>query len=210
MSFLLSSGLRSAIPDSVVDNFEDILYEDAGKTLSDFYSGDLSNFERQTTTVFNGTYALRCIANGGFYEIDSFSGLQNYPSPGDSFELRMLLDGIDDEDFRFDFGFQDKDNYYSINISPNTGSYRLEKREGGSEGALDSKSMSFNANVWYKVTTSWGTSGSLSTTLEDESGNQLASLSANDSTFTNGGIQFKATAAGGITNDVYWDEVFLI
>jgi len=46
------------VPDSVVDNFEEILYEDAGKTLSDYYDDDTNEFARIQSNVIEGGYAL--------------------------------------------------------------------------------------------------------------------------------------------------------
>lgn len=193
---------------TLIDNFESLIYEDQNNSLSEYYSGDLSNFERQTSTVIEGNYSARCIAQGGYYSIYSSSdGLPSYPKPGDTIKLRMLIEATDDEDFRFAFGYQDNSNYYAVNISPNKGGYRLIRRDGGTTYKLDSKSMSFSSNVWYNVRIDWGSSGEISAVLEDENGTQQASLSDNDSTFTNGGIALIATAVGGITNDVYWDNI---
>ena len=78
---------RSAIPGSVIDNFNEILYEDQNKTLSDYYSGDLSNYERVTSPTIDGTHSLE--ESSGSTDSALFSnpndGLENYPEAGDNF-----------------------------------------------------------------------------------------------------------------------------
>ena len=83
-----------AIPDSVVDNFNQILYEDRDKTLSDFYTGDLSNFIRVTSPTIDGTHSLEESSGSTTSAIysDPTDGLENYPEAGDNFAFFIRAD----------------------------------------------------------------------------------------------------------------------
>ena len=104
---LKESGLRGslrnvsvgidAIPDSVVDNFEDFPdgpYE-SGDSLSDFYSGDLGVFSRTTSDVpGDGDYALDEDGSGNVAIIsEEGDGLPRYPEKGEIFSVLMRNNG---------------------------------------------------------------------------------------------------------------------
>lgn len=57
--------------------------------LATYYGGDLANFNTQTVTVSEGTYALEGTASG---RIGSYpgGGLPNYPSAGDTWKINTM------------------------------------------------------------------------------------------------------------------------
>jgi len=97
---LYASKLGAVVSDKVIDNFDKILYEDKGRLLTDYYSGDLSNFSR-VQTAYSGS-SLQASSGGGNAVITSTSGL-NYPSKGDKISLRYYADSGEPQ-HKFVFG----------------------------------------------------------------------------------------------------------
>ena len=100
---LKESGLRGslrnvsvgidAIPDAVVDNFEDAPDGPYGseETIADYYSGDVAAYVRSTSDVVEGSRALAYDGGASANVIQSApgDGLPQYPDAGDS--LRVFL-----------------------------------------------------------------------------------------------------------------------
>ena len=89
-----------AIPDSVVDNFED---EDAdppgiynGLSLSDVYSGDLASFSRISGGITGNTVLANEADAGDLIHSQPDDGLNRYPEPGDTVEFIINNDPYDD------------------------------------------------------------------------------------------------------------------
>ena len=193
----------SAIPDSVVDNFEEILYEDEGNTLGDYYAGDLSGFEREQSIVFEGDFSLNVV--GGRDSISSTSGLPNYPGQGDTFSVwEYEVGSVNNTDAGILFGVQfegsDPDSYYT-RVRPNGDRIQLFKIENGNFTELFDKTLHAHLEEWYQYVIDWGTDGSINITINDESGTELGSVSETDNTYTGGGIGFRASFEG----ETYWD-----
>jgi len=73
-------------PDSAIDTYEPHLYEDLGNSLSDYYSSDLANYNRQTNAVLDGQQTLKSDGSGNI-DLVSNAGLPRYPEQGDVVEL---------------------------------------------------------------------------------------------------------------------------
>ena len=222
---LKESGLRGslrnvstgviAIPDSVVDNFESILYEDQNLTLSDYYSGDLSVFERQGQTVFNGDFALEIEGqnpgNDGSFGIFSTTGLPRYPEAGEKFNVRLRLEFSENSETRFTFGVQDSSNLYNVDIRSSDNRFRVFVTDGGSTTILDeSTAGTISDSVWYTCEVDWAVSGTTTLTLFDESMSQVDQISFNDSTFTSGGIGWRTFQRVGETGSGFVDDFIII
>lgn len=187
-----------ATPDGTVDNFEEILYEDKSNTLSDYYNGSLSNYERGQTTVDEGSYALS--STGGSFDViyaPDTGGLPRYPDQGETFRCHIQSPGGASA---FCFGAQGTDEFYIAAIDAADDSFALQHRP--SNDILDSSPESIATDTWYIVEVDWGTDNSITARLLDNSENQLTSVSASDSRLTDGGIAFRSQGAGSHYDNV--------
>lgn len=215
MSFLLSSGLRTAIPDGLVDNFEPADGDPAGpyesgENLSTYYSGDLGNFSRsQTTEALDGDYAFD-FDSGSPGEAFSFpgDGLPTYPVKGDVFAGLLQADG--GRYHGIGFGFGDTENWYDARINDSDNEIGIGKVYGGSFTQITSVSTTIGSGTWYDVEIEWhdGSGSEPDDTIivrlytVDSSGSRTgeqASVSTQDATHaTNDGIGW-TVGAGGAT-----------
>jgi hypothetical protein len=208
----LGLGQPSAIPDSVIDNFEGAdsgVYE-SGDDLSTFYSGATSSWSRGTTNAIEGSQALEK-TSADLSQIYSTpgDGLNAYPNEGDT--VAWLV-------------------YYSGNVAPGPlvaassgvdgymysigGSLRIYRLDGGSYTSVGSTSVNLSTG-WY-----WGegrvpSSGDSSLVYDlyevDEStlsrGNSVDSVSASDSTHLGRGIGWASASSGGTATAADWLRV---
>jgi len=194
--------LFSAIPDSVVDDFEEQQYEDKNNTLSDYYAGDLSKYARQTSVVQNGSYALEITSpDGGAYGIASITGLNAYPTPGDTFRIWMRT-GASDEQVRVYYAAQSATSFpnrYQVDLDKTNN--RLGLLVDGST-LLASESEAWSDNEWYEIEVNWDDSTSPNThtiTAFDDAGTQVAQISAQDGSYTSGGVGYQMNQGSGAT-----------
>jgi len=192
-----------AIPDSVVDNFEDAdanprgVYE-SNDTISDFYTGDTGSFDRTTSNAVEGSTALKSTGTTFLANIVSQpgDGLNAYPQEGDRLGFLIRDTGT------FPFFLTNADSTgtdaYGFRLRAND-SIQIQKITGGSNTELSSVSISESTNTWY-----WGeavtpTSGDNTITFELYNlnavdltrGSLIDSVTANDNEYaTNRGIGF--------------------
>jgi hypothetical protein len=204
----VSVTIDSAIPDSVVDNFEEALYEDKGNTLSDYYGGDLSGWSRQTGTVYEGSYALETpdstntfIADdGGNFEVTegNIFSVQCY-TPDSNTDFRPIAWGVQSE---VNYGSR---SCYEIKMDTGFPAFALFKTESGSSTILTQDvGTSIPTSEWLRIGVDWATDGTLTATLYDSSGSQVTQVSATDTTFTSGGVGY---GVGGKSGEHYIDYV---
>jgi hypothetical protein len=182
-------------PTGIVDDFED-------NDLSE-YSHIEGNATVQSNVVHNGTYAVlteeTSSSDSGY--AGSMSGLPRYPQSGDTFQYWVRTELGDTA--RTGFGLQEdtKDNGYDILFSDS----KIEIRRHGPYEVLASKSVSTSAGTWYRHVVEWGDNGDITATLYDESGSKLATVSATDTNYYEGGIS--VSGKGGNTSQWYWDNI---
>ena len=189
---------ETPIPDSVIDTFEEILYEDGGKTLSDYYTGDLNAFERSTDSpVQQGSYSLKCTSTSesGLY---STTGLNRYPSRGDSFSAWVQPGGSDYAGVLF--GGSDADNTYILRLVGAYNNFQLSRLDNGSSNLLDTTTAAISSGEWYQCEISFG-DPTISASLTDSNGNTLDSVSADDTTYTTTGFGWLSKDGGTDTFD---------
>lgn len=130
-------------------------------------------------------------------------GLENYPSAGDKFGCWIRGTGGADIS-NFTYGVQDHENRYYVQVRFADNEIHWFKYDSGSGDWRDSASASLNQDVWYQLVVDWGTDGSHTVELKEKSGSKLATISASDSTWMDGGIGFDSyLASDGAT--VYFD-----
>lgn len=204
----------SAIPDSVVDNFEDSPdgpYA-TGEDLSDYYSGHLSVMSRISSgTILEGSVSLEIDAgtDGSHHIITSIpgDGLPNYPQQGDTFEAVMYgLDSYDGDRMGVLFGVQDNhdgtDNWdgldaYFAFVRPADNQIDIERIADGSATVLSSTSTTVPHEETLRTVVDWGTDDSIDVTVYDSNDSEVGSTSTTDDTFTSGGIGWEGTGVGG-------------
>jgi len=188
------------IPDSVIDNYELESADPpgvygAGETLSDYYGGDLSVFDIQTSTVLEGARSASASGSTSTNVISSTSGLNRYLEQGET--LSALLRSTDDGGggtglaiaTQSETGLSNIEGY-QIQIAFFNDTLRILRFEGdGTATELASPSVSWNANTTYRVEIAFGTDNSLQATAFDLSDQQLGQTqSITDQTYTSGGI----------------------
>lgn len=197
----------SAIPDSVVDNFEAILYEDEGNTLSDYYSGDVSEYTRQTTTVFEGSYALECSVpgDGSTFIMRSYEGDGlNYPSEGDTFSYWIRCDASNAGAYSGDllWGVDTDDSGFEVRLDRGSSNYTVESPN---ETVINDAPYSYPADEWEEWELEW-LSDQINVTVYDTDGNEKETNSgSHTASRTSGGIGYRIGGGASITSQ--WDDV---
>lgn len=188
--------------EKVIDGFESC------GDLSE-YSGDTGKFSEQSNTVQVGECALEAVAeNGDPFAIQSQSGLDNYPSAGDTFEYWAKPgEGPNGRGGStvLKFGVQDTANYYQLTLDSDNGDLEFSKVSGGSVAFTATASAGISPTSWYRVEVAWGSSGTINITVFDGSGSEQGSLSKTDSEFTSGGIIWETATFDSATTTNYFD-----
>jgi len=203
-----------------------------GRVVDNFEDGDLAEYTDQsepaasatiTNQAFAGSHALDLTAevasgpdpaNVGVF---SGSGLANYPSAGDTFEFRLFVDDASGTPNDSVFGFFAGgflSNSYEIRFEHVNGRLRFGKRDGGGFNPTTVTNVAIPTQEWLRCevdTTAGG--GTITVTLDDSTGTQLATGSVTNSTFTSGGIfAFHSTNSTqqGDTTRALFDNIQII
>lgn len=211
-------GLRAMALEPIGD-IADVSLSTGGATgptsLDDFEDQDFSEYGSfnspsqtiVTSPVNEGTYAGRIEASGGGESgVVSTDGSDTdlfYPDAGvgdtpfgsvvqsngtgvNHFEMMWAVQGSASQNVnRYAFGWTDFDG----------GTLAIHK---DNSGTLDSTAHDPSANTWYQlVVTTWDGSGNIECELRDNNGSTLHTLSATDSSYTDGGIGWALGASSG-------------
>lgn len=178
----------------------------------DEYQGSTSGLSAQTNVVAHGSYAAKYDGDGSFHEFyaTESTGINSNVSQGGDFSTHVRFS--QDED-RIITGFAsqgEKQNWYRIDFDDGNNVVRFQKdtrAQGGSVSELDSFSTELDNGTFYRADVSWGTDGSFSIDIVDTSSETtIGTLSATDTTFTEGGI---GGIAGDTNGNYYWDYTFI-
>jgi len=205
----------SDIPDTLIDTFED---ESNGgqygssQSLSDFYGGDLSAFTRQTTTALEGNKSLEGNTPGPFKIISSTSGLNRYPDQGDSWEF--LVEPTASKQFSgMLFGTQDETNTpggYFVRVDAR-GGIDINRFDGsGNKTKLKSASASWDLDATNRVEIDWSTNNDITARAYDSTDSKTGTVTATDSTYTDGGVGWLMNENTGGTSSFYFDSAQII
>lgn len=178
----------------VVDSFEDADIAE--------YAGGTSYFEANTNApVQAGSYSLKSTGSNDNTRrnIVSTSGLDAYPSAGDTIRVYMQSTVTDASDVPRNCGFlffaQDTSNGYYVQMDGSNGLVKLFEKDAGGFTELDSAPITWSGNTWYTweiSTTSGG--GTISVdVIETSSGSVLGTASGSSSLYTSGGVGFGST-----------------
>lgn len=179
----------------IVDDFED-------SDVSE-YGGDTGNVSFTTSNVQNGSVALELSnSNANQRSISSTSGLDNYPSAGDTFRCWTRMGTNGQSKWEIMFATQSAtafSNRYSIFLNRDGSDFAIVK-DDGSFSFLSSATQTYSYSTYYEVEVDWSTNGDIKARLFDSSGSKLNSVSTNDTTYSSGGIGFSQnTPTGGDT-----------
>lgn len=173
-TFTEDSGGETAGP-TVIDGFED-------SGISE-YSGDTGSFSVVSTDTYQGSYALDAPDDGTLYDIHSESGLENYPSQGDTFRFNVksqaTLNDSDSSKFRLEWAVDDSAGYsYGVEHRQTLGQIALVTEDSGSFDftATSSQDLSVESDEWMEYEVAWG-DNTITAKLFDSGGNALGSVS---------------------------------
>ena len=182
---IYAASLTQILSNNVIENFEEVLYEDQNKTLSGYYSGSLSQFNRSMEWSKEGGYSLEAVTDGSWVAIVSNGNLNRTPQRGDIFEFYFKPDTANPAELSFaDNGSGNK---YIISTNLYNGEFAIAK--DNNDNLLDSVSHSWNRGDVYRIKVEFG--NTITASLEDNNGNLLETVSATDSDYDAGEISFK-------------------
>ncbi|MFB6226292.1 MAG: PKD domain-containing protein [Candidatus Paceibacteria bacterium] len=179
--------------------------KDSGTSFEDFersnpisdYTDDINSYTAQTGLVLHGSKAANGTTpvGGGGVTIRSTSGLPSYPSPGSNWTQQIYLSEGDQYAAHL-FGSQSGANgltqSYRVEIATANDQLSLYEYSGGSNMKMASTSVNFQAGNWYNISIDWRSNNTIFVYVTDSTGAKLAEISATDSTFTSGGIGWRA------------------
>jgi hypothetical protein len=189
----------SGISESVVDNFEQILYEAENRNVEDVYGGDITGWSRQQSTVFEGDYALESPSDGTNRHIADTDQLPTIKQ-GDTVSYRVYNQNVGD--IQITFGNQNETGYgsysnYTIKYDPAFPAFALKRYDNGSRTVLDNDlSTSLPSDEWVEIVVDWGADGLITATIYDESKSQVTTVSKTDGTYISGGIGYRYQTDG--------------
>ena len=207
----------SAIPDSVIDNFEedpDGPYN--GDNLTDFYSdgafGGKESFEITTSNPIEGNRSLFQDETSTSQEIISLpdDGLPNYFEKGQTAAFLVQGSGADG---RFCFGAPNTNDYYFAGISIRDNIIELNGRNDGSVLSA-STSVSLASNEAYQGRVAWhdGTGERSEDVIvfdvfewDGERGEKLAEVEDVDATLSGSGVGW-ATSMNSADDNIRLDD----
>jgi hypothetical protein len=197
-----------AIPDRMIDNFEDAdadpagVYE-SGETIADYYQKDTGDYQRTTSNVVEGSKAVETTTEATALTIisESGDGLNAYPEVGDT--VSCLIRDANENSVRNGAGpilFVNSSldgsgvDGYGATILTDNDTLRIWKVTDDSfANANETTTATISENVWYWLEISTGTSGdnTLTATLYEADtasnpptrGTQLGSVSNDDSDY---------------------------
>lgn len=206
----------SAIPGSVIDNFESDSGDPAGpyasgEDLSTYYRGYLSGFSRTSSSPIEGNYSLQTSAGNGFAIFsEPGDGLPQYPQDNDTLDVLVYNSGALPVIF-FNVTYDDANdniNGYGCRYWANN-QIDLKRYDNSTasdtntnRSSLASKSISklTDTAYWLEISTA-DSNGNISATLYDvdsslNRGSQIESVSATDTTHDYRGIGFGTSLDG--------------
>lgn len=199
------AGLEVTFGPAQIDSFED-------QDLSE-YSGATGDFSITQDFATDGDWGLEYSAADGL-SIISQSGLDHYPSQGDIIKYDWETTASTSATsgfarFNFGFGVQTNDsNRYYVQINVDGGSTSIWEDGADDRIAVDF-STDYDANTHYSVEITWddgtlgGSAGDLTVVVTDEdAGTEVTTISANDTTYSDGGIEWEFANGSGETWNV--------
>lgn len=178
--------LNAIQPATIIESFRD------GDIAE--YAGDTLNFAVVSSPHVHAVNGLECQTgiDGGTKGISSTTGLNAYPSQGDTFWTAFRHPATDHR-LQAAFAVQSESatsDCYAIQSAADNGAFNIVKWSGGSFSTLDSATLDYSGytGTWLHAKLEWGTDGSMQATLYDDTKTAIAGpIAATDTTWTSGG-----------------------
>lgn len=212
-AYVVSGGARQHVAETVIDDFE-------SGDLADYTADDDTQWTIVDTTVHGGTWALRVDAgNGGTDHLHSNTGLNYYPSRGDTFRIWIWKDYSGTGTIsRFQFAEQATEGNWSlwgdgymVEWSSNA-EVIMQKNTGGNFGTISDSTAqevhpdSATEGWWYTdVLFDPDNNGDITAEAYTSDGTLQGSATINDTDFDGGGILW--VAPSGTEADVFFDDL---
>lgn len=182
---------------TIIDDFEDA-------DLSEYSSSSFTS--TTTSSVYNGSNSLQVDHDGTGANTTSTTGLNAYPSQGDTFEFYTRL-GHADHGLAFLFGVQNSSSYYRLYAPQGWNDVLVLHLDDGTK--LASSALTSTASIWYRCKVDWDTDGTIKATLYDDTDTQVAQVSATDTTYSSGGVGWRWNSTAG-SGTVWGDYAYIL
>lgn len=208
------------VAETLIDSFEDGDLSEYSQSGGNWEVEDESN---AATNAKDGSKLLKGdpggdTANEALY---STSGLNTYPSPGDTFKgWARTGDDTSEDDEQGPFVYfavasgapRSGGRGYQAGIT-NSGSslddttIKRMDTDGSVTTLASDTSHSYSMSTWYEFEVDWATDGTITFTTYNESGTQLNSVSATDTNYSDGGfgVEHGSGSATSGFSTAYWD-----
>lgn len=163
------------------------------------YSGNTFQYEAVDSPSFHGDASVEADINSTstIAGITSTSGLNAYPSQGDTFRCGIQHPSLD-HDLHVAWAAQSDGataDSYAIESAGRDDSFNILKWTSGSTSTLASTSVDYSghASEWLTIEVTWLSDGTIEAQLFDVDGNELTNggISATDTDFTSGGWGYR-------------------
>ncbi len=174
----------------VADDFED-------NDLSE-YSGETSEFSVNGSYAYDGVYGLDSTSDTARTESGGAYTLDQTVSQGETIRFKQYVDVSTSDETCVLFGVQTTGapaSNYGVCLDLN-GTDRLVLVRNAVDSADTSPAVTLSSSTisastgWHTFEVDWGTDDSIAVDMSDESGSSVASISASDSNYTDGGFGF--------------------
>jgi len=196
-------------------NGEAVLIHSPIPRIDSFEDGDIAEYSGATGAYqvedwsgsspapIDGDMVLSRGSDGGMDNIYSTSGLDNYPSRGDSFRVWYYVADAAYDEYYVTFVTQNQvsasvPDGYTVGVVPINDSFTLEK----DHTIEDSVGVSYSQGWYYaNVTFDDDGSGDVIAVLYDDTGTQLGKVYHRDTAYDTGGVAFATYARAGAAFD---------
>jgi len=176
---------------TVIQLFDDFEQTD---TLND-YDGDVTNGSIVSSNVHNGLYALELAAVDDAHLYNP----NHVITRGSSWSVYVRLTA--DSAPTSTWAIQTLQDHYQVVVDDAATNVRLERRDGGTVTQLDTTSLDPPTGQYLRIDHEWDTTGDITVSVVDESTDpetEVATLTANDTTYLDGPIGFKSSDNNGV------------
>lgn len=149
------------------------------------YGGDTSAFTTQGTTVYDGTYALEGSAATG----DIVDASNEVPQ-GSVLHFRVQLSANTSAGFLF--GVKDTQTFYRVTADDVNGQIEIHELDGGTKTTLDTTVVTVPTASWLHGVVDWRHDGTITYTLYDSTGTEVATAEGISDLRDTGGIGFSS------------------
>jgi len=179
----------STVAAYTIDTFDDSGYDEYTEVGTATFVVDESGPTRN-----GGSLKITDDNDASHAGIESSSGLNRYPKAGDTWEVWTYIPNEPKPVLHTRFAVQDNSNFYDVThqARDDVNEFRLRKMEGGTVTNVDVVSFDYSEvkGSWVRTEVQWQSDGTMTATLYDEGGTQLAQASGTDTTYTEGGVRW--------------------